>query len=145
MKNYIIFSLMIMAGIALVYILAFYITRKIDNKIHININDKNTKMFKNELDRMILYHTIYQIDVTFGNTFRDRKAVSPDIENSDISDAVDTIKKYVMEDMSDLMKEYLYTVFGKQWIYDYINIQTLSLALNYTRISVMSLTKNLFK
>ena len=46
--------------------------------------------------------------------------------------------------MGDNMKTYLYTVFGKEWIYKYINIQTLSLALNYTKISINSLTRKIF-
>lgn len=116
-----------------------------NKKPTISITSDNTKMYKEELDRMILYQTVYQIDIAFGDTFRDRKAVTADVDTGDIYDAVKEIGPAVISNMSDMMKEYLYTVFGKEWIFNYVNIQTLSLALNYTRFNINSLTRNLFK
>lgn len=116
-----------------------------NKKLTIIITSDNTKVYKEELDKMILYQTVYQIDILFGDTFRDRKAVTADVDNDDIYEAVNQIGPNVISNMSDMMKEYLYTVFGKEWIFNYINIQSLSLALNYTRFNINSLTKNLFK
>lgn len=111
---------------------------------NINVNSDITNMFMSELDKMILYNTVYNIDVMFGENFSNRKAVTADIENDDLINAVDTIEKDIINNMGDTMKEYLYTVFGRDWIYRYINIQTLSLSLNYTRLNINQLTKKLF-
>lgn len=111
---------------------------------NINVNSDITNMFMSELDKMILYNTVYNIDVMFGENFSNRKAVTADIENDELINAVDTIEKDIISNMGDTMKEYLYTVFGRDWIYRYINIQTLSLSLNYTRLNINQLTKKLF-
>lgn len=111
---------------------------------NINVNSDITNMFMSELDKMILYNTVYNIDVMFGENFSNRKAVTADIENDELINAVDTIEKDIINNMGDTMKEYLYTVFGRDWIYRYINIQTLSLSLNYTRLNINQLTKKLF-
>lgn len=111
---------------------------------NINVNSDITNMFMSELDKMILYNTVYNIDVMFGKNFSNRKAVTADIENDELINAVDTIEKDIISNMGDTMKEYLYTVFGRDWIYRYINIQTLSLSLNYTRLNINQLTKKLF-
>lgn len=111
---------------------------------NINVNSDITNMFMSELDKMILYNTVYNIDVMFGENFSNRKAVTADIENDDLINAVDTIEKDIINNMGYTMKEYLYTVFGRDWIYRYINIQTLSLSLNYTRLNINQLTKKLF-
>lgn len=110
----------------------------------INISSDITNMFMSELDKMILYNTVYNIDVMFGENFSNRKAVTADIENDDLINAIDTIEKDIINNMGDTMKEYLYTVFGRDWIYRYINIQTLSLSLNYTKLNINQLTKKLF-
>ena len=102
-------------------------------------------MFLKELDRMILYNSIYQIDVTFGKNFSERKGVSPEIENDEIYNAAISIQKSIIESMSPLMKSYLYTTFGEEWIYNYINIQTTSIVLNYTQFNIKSLTETLFR
>ena len=110
----------------------------------INVSSDITNMFMSELDKMILYNTVYNIDVMFGENFSNRKAVTADIENDDLINAIDIIKKDIINNMGDTMKEYLYTVFGRDWIYRYINIQTLSLSLNYTKLNINQLTKKLF-
>ena len=110
----------------------------------INVSSDITNMFMSELDKMILYNTVYNIDVMFGENFSNRKAVTADIENDDLINAIDTIEKDIINNMGDTMKEYLYTVFGRDWIYRYINIQTLSLSLNYTKLNINQLTKKLF-
>ena len=110
----------------------------------INVSSDITNMFMSELDKIILYNTVYNIDVMFGENFSNKKAVTADIENDDLINAVDTIEKDIINNMGDTMKEYLYTVFGRDWIYRYINIQTLSLSLNYTRLNINQLTRKLF-
>ena len=114
------------------------------NKNEIKINNKTTDMFMYELDRMILYHTVYNIDVMFGASFSNNKGITTDIDNDELMDTVVSIEKEIISNMGDNMKTYLYTVFGEEWIYKYINIQTLSLALNYTKISINSLTRKIF-
>ena len=110
----------------------------------INVSSDITNMFMSELDKIILYNTVYNIDVMFGENFSNKKAVTADIENDELINAVDIIEKDIISNMGDTMKEYLYTVFGRDWIYRYINIQTLSLSLNYTRLNLNQLTKKLF-
>lgn len=110
----------------------------------INVSSDITNMFISELDKIILYNTVYNIDVMFGENFSNKKAVTADIENDELINAVDIIEKDIISNMGDTMKEYLYTVFGRDWIYRYINIQTLSLSLNYTRLNINQLTKKLF-
>ena len=110
----------------------------------INVSSDMTNMFMTELDKIILYNTVYNIDVMFGENFSNKKAVTADIENDDLINAVDTIEKDIINNMGDTMKEYLYNVFGRDWIYKYINIQTLSLSLNYTRLNINQLTRKLF-
>lgn len=110
----------------------------------INVSSDITNMFMSELDKIILYNTVYNIDVMFGENFSNKKAVTADIENDDLINAVDAIEKDIINNMGDTMKEYLYNVFGRDWIYKYINIQTLSLSLNYTRLNINQLTKKLF-
>ena len=110
----------------------------------INVSSDITNMFMSELDKIILYNTVYNIDVMFGENFSNKKAVTADIENDDLINAVDTIEKDIINNMGDTMKEYLYTVFGRDWIYRYINIQTLSLSLNYTKLNINQLTRKLF-
>lgn len=110
----------------------------------INVSSDITNMFMSELDKIILYNTVYNIDVMFGENFSNKKAVTADIENDELINAVDIIEKDIISNMGDTMKEYLYTVFGRDWIYRYINIQTLSLSLNYTRLNINQLTKKLF-
>ena len=110
----------------------------------INVSSDMTNMFMTELDKIILYNTVYNIDVMFGENFSNKKAVTADIENDDLINAVDAIEKDIINNMGDTMKEYLYTVFGRDWIYRYINIQTLSLSLNYTRLNINQLTRKLF-
>lgn len=110
----------------------------------INVSSDITNMFMSELDKIILYNTVYNIDVMFGENFSNKKAVTADIENDELINAIDIIEKDIISNMGDTMKEYLYTVFGRDWIYRYINIQTLSLSLNYTRLNINQLTKKLF-
>ena len=110
----------------------------------INVSSDITNMFMSELDKIILYNTVYNIDVMFGENFSNKKAVTADIENDDLINAVDAIEKDIINNMGDTMKEYLYNVFGRDWIYRYINIQTLSLSLNYTRLNINQLTRKLF-
>lgn len=110
----------------------------------INVSSDTTNMFMSELDKIILYNTVYNIDVMFGDNFSNKKAVTADIENDDLINAVDIIEKDIINNMGDTMKEYLYNVFGRDWIYRYINIQTLSLSLNYTRLNINQLTRKLF-
>lgn len=110
----------------------------------INVSSDITNMFMSELDKIILYNTVYNIDVMFGENFSNKKAVTADIENDDLINAVDIIEKDIINNMGDTMKEYLYNVFGRDWIYRYINIQTLSLSLNYTRLNINQLTRKLF-
>lgn len=110
----------------------------------INVSSDITNMFMSELDKIILYNTVYNIDVMFGENFSNKKAVTADIENDDLINAVDAIEKDIINNMGDTMKEYLYNVFGRDWIYKYINIQTLSLSLNYTRLNINQLTRKLF-
>lgn len=110
----------------------------------INVSSDITNMFISELDKIILYNTVYNIDVMFGENFSNKKAVTADIENDDLINAVDAIEKDIINNMGDTMKEYLYNVFGRDWIYRYINIQTLSLSLNYTRLNINQLTRKLF-
>lgn len=115
-----------------------------ETKPVINVSSDITNMFMSELDKIILYNTVYNIDVMFGENFSNKKAVTADIENDDLINAVDTIEKDIINNMGDTMKEYLYNVFGRDWIYRYINIQTLSLSLNYTRLNINQLTRKLF-
>ena len=46
--------------------------------------------------------------------------------------------------MSSTMRNYLYDTFGKDWINQYVNIQVLSIGLNYTDYTIRSLTKIMF-
>lgn len=138
--------------ILLVYILGMTIIDLIDKyksnskpeKIILDINPANSEMFLKELDKMILYQTVYEIDSKFGDRFRDIKGVDADIDNDDIYQATLIIGTKITDQMSDIMKDYLYNVFGKEWIIDYINIQTLSMALNYAQLNINMLTKSLF-
>lgn len=131
----------------LLSLMSIYMIRSLNPKLKndLQITNENTEMFLKELDRMILYNSIYQIDVTFGKNFSERKGVSPEIENDEIYNAAISIQKAIIESMSPLMKSYLYTTFGEEWIYNYINIQTTSIVLNYTQFNIKSLTETLFR
>lgn len=147
MTNSIIFEYIIIIILLMVIAITFVENILLKNnktKNYITINSDTTNMFINELDKIILYNTVYNIDVMFGNNFSNKKAVTADIENEDLIDAVNKIEENVINDMGDTMKEYLYNIFGKDWIYRYINIQTLSLSLNYTKLNINQLTRNLF-
>ena len=121
-----------------------YKSKSRPEKMTLDINPANSEMFLKELDKMILYQTVYEIDSKFGDRFRDIKGVDADIDNDDIYQATLIIGTKITDQMSDIMKDYLYNVFGKEWIIDYINIQTLSMALNYAQLNINMLTKSLF-
>ena len=144
--------IMIALIILLIYIIGMMAIDLIDRyksksrpeKMILDINPANSEMFLKELDKMILYQTVYEIDSKFGDRFRDIKGVDADIDNDDIYQATLIIGTKITDQMSDIMKDYLYNVFGKEWIIDYINIQTLSMALNYAQLNINMLTKSLF-
>ena len=144
--------IMIALIILLIYIIGMMTIDLIDRyksksrpeKMILDINPANSEMFLKELDKMILYQTVYEIDSKFGDRFRDIKGVDADIDNDDIYQATLIIGTKITDQMSDIMKDYLYNVFGKEWIIDYINIQTLSMALNYAQLNINMLTKSLF-
>lgn len=90
-------------------------------------NRDNSKMFLKELKTMIEYETAYIVNIKFGDYYANKKSVDNEISNDTISEAADEIEKRVLNNMSDVMKVYLYTSFGVDWIHDYIVISTLSL------------------
>lgn len=143
MLTYILLSICILMFLILIF-LSLPSKNKTIQKKSINISPDITNMYLTELDKMILYHTIYNIDVTFGENFTNRKTITGDIENSEILSSVEIIEKDIIKNMGLNMKLYLYEVFGDAWIYKYINIQTLSLVVNYTKININSLTYSLF-
>lgn len=132
--------------ILLVLIYRVMTTNKINrNNINIISSPELSEMYLNELNRMILYTVVYDVDVKFGNTFRDTRSITPDIENSELLDALEDSMTTIKKNMSNRMKEYLYITFGENWINNFIETQTLSIGLNYANLNIRELTKMVFK
>lgn len=108
------------------------------NKI---ILDKDTsKIFFKQLEKMIQYETIYAVDAKCGDMMSRSVGAIVELSNDEINDLYEEIQKTIMTNMSQKMKTYLYDNFGEKWIYDYIRIYTLSMLINYTNLSIESLT-----
>lgn len=136
--------LMIILGIFMVSIIVFNIFFRPKQTTKFNIIPELSDMYLKELDKMILYNTVYSTDVEFGNTFRDTRSVTPNVENDELYKVLEDTMVNILDSMSDTMRTYLYEAFGKEWINNYINIQVLSIGLNYTDYTIRSLTKIMF-
>lgn len=121
---------------------AVYIGR-VSNKYRL---DKfTTKFYTNQLDDIISYKTTYYIDNAFGKSFAMNKGVNNDISNDEITNQLGIIIADIINTLSPDTKKYLTKLYGSVWLADYIKIQTLSLLLNYTKITINDLTINKFK
>jgi hypothetical protein len=107
----------------------------------INIDPTLTKMYMDELKTMIEYETIYEIDVQFGNQFRDQKGITVDISNEDLYDTATEVQTKIISNISQTMLTYLSECYGANWIVDYIKITTLSMVLNYTDYTIYNIMR----
>ena len=117
---------------------------KKDNTI-INLDEFTTKFYLDYLDTIIKYKTVYYVDNAFGEQFSITNKVSADIDNERISEAHEEIIIDIINKLSPKAKQYLDIVYGEEWLIDYIRIQTLSLLLNYTNLTIEKLTIENFK
>ena len=112
--------------------------KKNDNKPLISPN--LTKMYMDELTKMIQYMAIYKIDSYVGKTMSDGSLIS-NIPNDQILDLSNDIEKSVHELILDTnMMKYLNNIYGEKWLFGYIKIYTLSMTLNYSDLSISKIT-----
>lgn len=106
----------------------------------VKLDKYTTKFYTSELDKIIMYKTIYYIDSTFGKSFSLAKNIDNDIPNDSIYKALELILEDIHNTLSIPMKNYLVSIYGEVWLTTYIKTHTLSLLLNYTKYTLNSLT-----
>lgn len=103
------------------------------------ISKEITNVYFNQLDKMIQYEVIYLVDAKLGKNMSNVKGMSTDIDNDELYDLYVNVQTTVLENMSDIMRNYLFYNFGERWIYDYIKIYAMSMIINYTNLSITSI------
>jgi len=106
--------------------LIVYIVSKVNEPSAALIDCNAINMYLEELDRMIKFYSVYEIDAKFGDNFRDKKGVTPEIDNEDITKLIETIGIKVTKAIGPTMGTYLYDMFSTIWINDYIKIRSTS-------------------
>lgn len=128
--------LMFVAIMGLFIFTVFFDNRKKEIKL-----DKDTySIYFKQLDKMIQYESIYLVDAKIGDSISQSNGASADIPNEDVYNLYTDVCETVMNNMSDIMKKYLFDNFGEKWIYDYIKIYSISMLINYTNLSITSIT-----
>lgn len=110
-----------------------------------NLDKFTVNYYTKLLDTIIQYKTIYHIDKVFGKSFAMKQEVTSDISNDDIAQALEDVIVDIVSTIAPKMKNYLVNIYGEKWLNDYIRIESLSLLLNYERLTVNNLTLEKFK
>lgn len=128
-------------GVAWPIILLIMQKNKNDKKeVTIAPNKDVTKIFFNQLKKMIQYEVIYMVDSGLGNSMSQSNGASADLTNEEIYNIYSEVCVKIESIMSDAMKMYLYDNFGEKWIQDFIKIYTMSMMLNYANLSISSIS-----
>lgn len=103
-----------------------------------------TDYYRNELDTIIQYKTVYHVDAKVGKLFGSTNSVTTDIPNDEILEVYDEIIADINESIPPRMYLYLNNVMGSKWMTSYINTETMSYLLNYTNLTIEGITADKF-
>lgn len=134
------FIIIVFLLVLIIYGLIYLVNKKekIDNNYI--LDEFTTNYYRNELDKIIEYNTVYYIDSTFGQNFSTSNSINNDIPNDEIYNAYTETLSNINECISEKMKLSLSDSMGINWLNKYIEVQTLSIILNYTHYSINQLT-----
>ena len=130
----------------IVMILAIIVNRLKDTQTQLPKLDQYTNDFYlNELDKIIESVTVFNVDVKIGNMFSSQQTVKIDIPNEELTELHNSTVDSIHSNISDTMRTYLISVLGEKWFYMYVRINTMSLILNYSKLSIENMTAEKFK
>lgn len=99
-----------------------------------------TDYYRDELDSIIQHKSIYNVDYKVGKLFSNSHSVATDIPNDEIISICDETVAEVLDIIPPKMYLYLEKVMGDSWLKTYIKSQTMSYVLNYSKLTIESLT-----
>lgn len=114
---------------------------KVESDREFIIDQYTTNFYREELDKIIQYRTIYYMSAKTGQTFSMNKSVKFTISNDEIYESLENIYKDVNAHISKKMREYLIYVMGEAWLKSYIHTTILVMVLDYAGVAIKDSTK----
>lgn len=99
-----------------------------------------TDYYRDELDSIIQHKSIYNVDYKVGKLFSNTHSIATDIPNDEIISICDETIEEILGMIPPKMYLYLEKVMGDKWLRDYVKTQTMSYVLNYSKLTIESLT-----
>ena len=119
-------------------IILTYRKEKLDNNII--LDPYTTDYYRDELDSMIEYRAIYNVDYKVGKLFSNTHSIATDIPNDEIINMCNETIEEILDMIPSKMYLYLEKIMGDKWLRDYVKTQTMSYVLNYSKLTIESLT-----
>ena len=135
---FLLFIVLIVYGI----VILTYRKEKLD-KLTI-LDQYTTDYYRDELDEIIRNKTIYNVDSKVGKLFSATHSITTDIPNDEIIAICDKTIEEILNIIPSKMFLYLEKIMGIQWMRDYVKTQTISYVLNYSKLTIESLTIDKF-
>ena len=103
-----------------------------------------TDYYRDELDDIIQYKSVYNVDYKVGKLFSNTHSITTDIPNDEIIAICDETIDEILNMIPPKMYLYLVNVMGDKWLRDYVKTKTMSYVLNYSKLTIESLTIDKF-
>ena len=119
-------------------IILSYRKEKLDSNII--LDQYTTDYYRDELDLIIQHKAIYNVDYRVGKLFTNTHSITTDIPNEEIISICNTTIDEILNIIPPKMYLYLEKLMGDNWLRDYVKTETISYVLNYSKLTIESLT-----
>ena len=136
---FLLFVTLIVYGI----VILTYRKEKLDKNMPV-LDQYTTDYYRDELDEIIQNKAVYNVDYRVGKLFNSTHSITTDIPNDEIIAICDETIEEILNIIPPKMYLYLEKVMGIEWMKDYVKTQTISYVLNYSKLTIESLTIDKF-
>ena len=124
----------------IIYGLVILTYRKEKMDKNVILDPYTTDYYRDELDLIIQHKSIYNVDYKVGKLFSNTHSIATDIPNDEIVAICDETISEILAMIPPKMYLYLDRIMGNKWLNDYVKTQTISYVLNYSKLTIESLT-----
>ena len=104
------------------------------------LDQYTTDYYRDELDSIIQHRSIYYVDYRVGKLFSNSHSITTDIPNDELLSICNDAVIDILDIIPPKMYLYLEKVMGDSWLKEYVKSQTMSYVLNYSKVTIESLT-----
>ena len=124
----------------IIYGLVILTYRKEKMDKNVILDPYTTDYYRDELDLIIQHKSIYNVDYKVGKLFSNTHSIATDIPNDEIVAICEETISEILAMIPPKMYLYLDRIMGNKWLNDYVKTQTISYVLNYSKLTIESLT-----